>query len=138
MIEEEAKKARAEALAKLKVGEEIEGIVRSVVPFGAFVDVGGVEGLVPLQEMSHNRGDGPSDVFKAGESTRVKVTKIDDKGKIWLSHKATIPDPWQQVAQKYAQGTKHTGKVARLQPFGAFVELESGHRRPHSPGRPRR
>ena len=86
--------------------------------------------------MSHNRGDGPSDVFKAGEPTRVKVIKIDDKGKIWLSHKATIPDPWQQVAQKYAQGTKHTGKVARLQPFGAFIELESGHRRPHPPGRP--
>ncbi|MGH7296558.1 MAG: S1 RNA-binding domain-containing protein, partial [Polyangiaceae bacterium] len=126
MIEDEAKKARAEALARLKIGEEIEGIVRSVVPFGAFVDVGGIEGLVPLQEMSHNRGDGPSDVFKAGEPTRVKVIKIDDKGKIWLSHKATIPDPWQQVAQKYAQGTKHAGKVARLQPFGAFIELESG------------
>lgn len=126
MIEEEAKKARSEALERLKVGEEIEGTVRSVVPFGAFVDVGGIEGLVPLQEMSHNRSDGPSDVFKAGETTRVKVIKIDDKGKIWLSHKATIPDPWQQVAQKYAQGTKHTGKVVRLQPFGAFVELEPG------------
>lgn len=126
MIEEEAKKARADALERLKVGEDLEGVVRSVVPFGAFVDVGGIEGLVPLQEMSHNRSDGPSDVFKAGEKTRVKVIKIDDKGKIWLSHKATIPDPWQQVAQKYAQGTKHTGKVVRLQPFGAFVELEPG------------
>jgi small subunit ribosomal protein S1 len=126
LIEEEAKKARAEALEKLKVGEEREGIVRSVVPFGAFVDVGGIEGLVPLQEMSHNRSDGPSDVFKAGETTRVKVIKIDDKGKIWLSRKATIADPWQQVAQKYAQGTKHSGKVVRLQPFGAFVELEPG------------
>jgi small subunit ribosomal protein S1 len=126
MLEEESRKARSEALAKLKVGEEIEGIVRSVVPFGAFVDVGGVEGLVPLQEMSHNRGDGPSDVFKAGEPTRVVVMKIDDKGKIWLSHKATIPDPWQQVALKYATGTRHAGKVVRLQPFGAFIELEPG------------
>jgi small subunit ribosomal protein S1 len=126
MIEEEARKARIEALARLKVGEELEGIVRSVVPFGAFVDLGGIEGLVPLQEMSHNRGDGPSDVFKAGEPTRVKVIKIDDKGKVWLSHKATVPDPWQRVAEKYAQGTRHAGKVVRLQPFGAFVELESG------------
>ncbi|HEY5147658.1 MAG TPA: S1 RNA-binding domain-containing protein, partial [Polyangiaceae bacterium] len=126
MLEAESRKARTEALAKLKVGEEIEGIVRSVVPFGAFVDVGGIEGLVPLQEMSHNRGDGPSDVFKAGEPTRVVVMKIDDKGKIWLSHKATIPDPWQQVAQKYAAGTRHAGKVVRLQPFGAFIELEPG------------
>lgn len=126
MLEEEARKARAEALAKLKVGEDLDGIVRSVVPFGAFVDVGGVEGLVPLQEMSHNRADGPSDVFKAGEPTRVRVIKIDDKGKVWLSRKATVPDPWQQVAQKYAMGTRHTGKVARLQPFGAFLELEPG------------
>jgi len=106
------------------VGEELDGIVRCVVPFGAFIDVGGIEGLVPLQEMSHDRGEGPSDVFKAGAPTRVKVIKIDDKGKIWLSRKATIPDPWQQVAQKYAAGTRHTGKVARLQPFGAFIELE--------------
>jgi small subunit ribosomal protein S1 len=126
MIEEEARRARAEALAKLKVGEDLDGVVRSVVPFGAFVDVGGVEGLVPLQEMSHNRSDGPSDVFKAGEPTRVRVIKIDDKGKIWLSRKATIPDPWQEVARKYAQRTRHTGKVVRLQPFGAFVELEPG------------
>ncbi len=126
MLEEEAQKARTEALARLKVGEDIDGIVRSVVPFGAFIDVGGIEGLVPLQEMSHNRADGPSDVFKAGESTRVRVTKIDERGKVWLSHKATISDPWQQVALKYAVGTRHSAKVARIQPFGAFVELESG------------
>jgi small subunit ribosomal protein S1 len=126
MLEEEARKARTEALAKLKVGDEVDGIVRSVVAFGAFVDVGGIEGLVPLQEMSHNRADGPSDVFKAGEPTRVTVLKIDDRGKVWLSRKATIADPWQQVAQKYALGTRHQGKVARLHPFGAFVELEPG------------
>jgi len=126
IIEDEARKARVVALERLKVGDEIEGLVRSVVPFGAFVDLGGIEGLVPLQEMSHNRGDGPSDVFKAGESTRVKIIKIDDKGKVWLSRKATVPDPWQQVANKYAQGTRHPGKVVRLQPFGAFVELEPG------------
>ncbi len=126
MLEEEARKARSEALARLKVGEELDGVVRSVVAFGAFIDVGGIEGLVPLQEMSHNRSDGPSDVFKAGEPTRVKVLKIDDRGKVWLSRKATIADPWQQVAQKYAMGTRHQGKVARLHPFGAFIELEPG------------
>ncbi len=126
IIEDEARRARTEALAKLKVGEDLEGIVRSVVPFGAFIDVGGIEGLVPLQEMSHNRADGPSDVFKVGEATRVQVIKVDDKGKVWLSRKATVADPWQLVALKYAQGTRHTGKVARLQPFGAFIELEPG------------
>ncbi len=76
--------------------------------------------------MSHNRGDGPSDVFKVGETTRVLITSVDDRGKVWLSHRATIPDPWQQVAQKYSVGTRHTGKVVRLQPFGAFIELEPG------------
>jgi small subunit ribosomal protein S1 len=126
MLEDEARKARSEALARLKVGDELDGVVRSVVAFGAFIDVGGIEGLVPLQEMSHNRSDGPSDVFKAGEPTRVKVLKIDDRGKVWLSRKATIADPWQQVAQKYAMGTRHQGKVARLHPFGAFIELEPG------------
>jgi small subunit ribosomal protein S1 len=126
ILEDEARRSRSEALARLKVGDDLDGIVRSVVPFGAFVDIGGIEGLVPLQEMSHDRADGPSDVFKAGEPTRVKVIKIDDKGKVWLSRKATIADPWQQVAQKYATGTRHSAKVVRLQPFGAFVELESG------------
>jgi|HubBroStandDraft_2_1064218.scaffolds.fasta_scaffold28320_2 small subunit ribosomal protein S1 len=126
MLEEEAKRSRTEALGKLRVGEAVDGIVRSVVAFGAFIDVGGVEGLVPLQEMSHNRADGPSDVFKVGETTRVVVLKVDEKGKVWLSHRATIPDPWQQVAQKYAAGTRHAGKVVRIQPFGAFIELEPG------------
>lgn len=126
MLEVEAKAARELALSKITVGETVEGTVRSVVPFGAFIDVGGVEGLVPLAEMSHNRSDGPHDVFKVGDKTNVKIQRVDEKGKIWLSHKATIPDPWLEATAKYAVGTKHTGKVVRLQPFGAFVELESG------------
>lgn len=126
MLEVEAKAARELALSKVKPGDRVEGTVRSVVPFGAFVDIGGVEGLVSLSEMSHNRSDTPSDVFKVGKKTEVVILKIDDKGKIWLSHKQTIPDPWGDVATKYAVGTKHAGKVVRLQPFGAFVELESG------------
>ncbi len=124
MLEAEAKAHREEALAKLTPGSIVEGTVRSVVSFGAFIDVGGVEGLVPLPEMSHNRSDSPSDVFKAGQTVEVKVTRIDEKGKIWLSRRAAIPDPWAEVAKKYAVGTRHTGKVVRLQPFGAFVELE--------------
>jgi len=125
-LEVDAKANREAALAKLEVGSVIEGTVRTVVSFGAFVDLGGVEGLVPLSEMSHNRADGPHDVFKVGEATKVKLLRIDEKGKLWLSRKATIEDPWAHVAAKYAVGTKHTGKIVRLQPFGAFVELESG------------
>ncbi|MBX3210849.1 MAG: S1 RNA-binding domain-containing protein [Labilithrix sp.] len=126
MLETEAKEKREEALKNIQMGGVVDGIVRTVVPFGAFVDVGGVEGLVPLSEMSHNRADQPKDVFKLGETVRVKILRLDERGKLWLSRKAAIEDPWSQVAQKYAQGTKHTGKVARLQPFGAFVELEPG------------
>ena len=126
LLEAEAKEKRDEALKNIKFGEVVDGIVRTVVPFGAFIDIGGVEGLVPLSEMSHNRADGPKDVFKVNETVKVRVLRVDEKGKLWLSRKSAQDDPWSQVAQKYAQGTKHTGKVVRLQPFGAFVELEPG------------
>lgn len=126
MLEAEYKEKREKALENIKMGEVVDGVVRTVVPFGAFIDVGGVEGLVPLSEMSHNRADGPRDVFKVNETVKVKILRVDEKGKLWLSRKAAIDDPWGQVAQKYAQGTKHQGKIVRLQPFGAFVELEPG------------
>ncbi len=126
MLESEAKEKREEALQKLEIGSVVEGVVRTVVPFGAFVDVGGVEGLVPLSEMSHNRADQPKDVFKVGEPCRVKILRVDEKGKLWLSRRAAIEDPWTKVAERYAPGSKHKGKVARLQPFGAFIELEPG------------
>lgn len=126
ILEEEAKAQREQVLATLTAGMVLEGTVRSVVQFGAFVDVGGAEGLVPLSEMSHKRSEGPHDVFKVGETVSVKVLKVDERGKIWLSRKATIPDPWLEAGKKYASGTKHNGTVVRLQPFGAFIELESG------------
>jgi ribosomal protein S1 len=125
-IEAEAKATRGAALAKLSVGSVVEGTVKSVVTFGAFIDVGGVEGLVALPEMSHNRSDNPSDVFKVGETTKVKILRIDDKGKVWLSRKAAVEDPRLAAIKKYSVGSRHTGKVVRLQPFGAFVELEPG------------
>jgi len=126
MLEAEAKEKREEALKHLVVGNAIVGTVRSVVPFGAFIDIGGIEGLVPLAEMSHNRGDSPGDVFHVNQQVEVLLQRIDAKGKIWLSRKAVLPDPWGEVAKKYAEGTRHKGRVARLQPFGAFVELEPG------------
>ncbi len=126
MLESEAREKRDEALKHLVVGTAIVGTVRSVVPFGAFIDIGGIEGLVPLAEMSHNRGDSPSDVFHVNQEVEVLLQRIDVKGKIWLSRKAVLPDPWAEVAKKYAEGTRHKGRVMRLQPFGAFVELEPG------------
>ena len=126
LLDAEYKEKREEALKNIKFGEVVDGVVRTIVPFGAFVDVGGVEGLVPLSEMSHNRADGPKDVFKLGETVKVKILRVDEKGKLWLSRRSAVEDPWSHVAKKYAQGTRHTGKVVRLQPFGAFVELEDG------------
>ncbi|HQY61613.1 MAG: S1 RNA-binding domain-containing protein [Myxococcales bacterium] len=126
MLEAESKERRDEALKNIKIGVDVDGVVRTVVSFGAFVDIGGVEGLVPLSEMSHNRADQPKDVFTVGETVRVRVLRVDEKQKVWLSRRATVSDPWSAVAEKYAPGTRHTGKVARLKPFGAFIELESG------------
>ncbi len=128
ILETEATAAKEIALARIRplVGQSVEGIVRSVVAFGAFIDLGDVEGLVPLTEMSHNRSDQPADVFKVGEMVQVQIQKVDDRGKIWLSRKALLTDPWASVAQKFKSGTRHTGKIVRMQPFGVFVELEPG------------
>jgi small subunit ribosomal protein S1 len=126
MLEAEARVQREAALKHIMVGTAIVGTVRSVVQFGAFIDIGGIEGLVPLAEMSHDRGDSPGDVFHVNQEVEVLVQRIDAKGKIWLSRKAVLPDPWAEVAKKYAEGTRHKGRVVRLQPFGAFIELEPG------------
>ena len=126
ILESVSQQRREEALKHLTVGAEIEGTVRTVVPFGAFIDVGGIEGLVPLSEMSHNRADQPSDVFKVGETVKVKLLRIDEKNKLWLSRRALIEDPWAKVREKYAPGSRHTGKVARIHAIGVFVELEPG------------
>lgn len=129
MLEEESKKARAEAVKKIEPGSVHMGVVRKVVAWGAFIalpDAGNVEGLVHMTEASHDRGARLHDIFKPGAEIEVKVLRIDEKGKLWLSRKAVTADPWEAVKEKYAVGSRHKGKVARLQPFGAFIELEPG------------
>jgi small subunit ribosomal protein S1 len=126
MLEVEAKAQRTMALERVQVGAVVPGVVKNVVSFGAFLDIGGVEGLVTLQEMSHNRGDTPHDVFRVGDTVDVRIIRMDEKGKIWLSRKSAIPDPWDEAIKKYSVGSRHPGKVVRIQPFGAFVELEPG------------
>lgn len=128
-LEEETKKHRAESLAKLAPGTIHKGIVRKVVAWGVFValpDADNVEGLVHLTEASHDRGAKLIELFKQGQEIDVKVLRIDEKGKLWLSRKGAVADPWDAVKEKYAVGTRHKAKVARLQPFGAFMELEPG------------
>ncbi len=125
-VEAAAGALREEALKNINVGDVIEGTVRTVVTFGAFIDLGGVEGLVPLSEMSHNRGDRPSDIFKVGQKISVKLLQIDEKGKLWLSSRACMEDPWGAVSAQYPVGTKLMAKVVRTQPFGVFMELAPG------------
>jgi small subunit ribosomal protein S1 len=128
-IEAEAKEQRKSSLAKLETGSIVKGIVRSVVQYGAFVAIPSaddVEGLVHMTEASHDRNAKLSDIFHVGAEIDVKILRVDDKGKLWLSHKAAITDPWQEAMKTFAQGTRHKGKVLRLLPFGAFIELAPG------------
>jgi small subunit ribosomal protein S1 len=129
MLEDENRKLRAEAMKKIESGSVQKGIVRKVVAWGVFVslpDAGNVEGLVHMTEASHDRGARLEQLFKPGQEIEVKILRVDEKGKLWLSRKAVVADPWDAVREKYAVGSRHKGKVARLQPFGAFIELEPG------------
>ncbi len=122
-----AKKAkmREELFAHLEVGQRIEGTVKNVTDFGAFIDLGGADGLLHISEMSWGRIENPKKVFKSGDKVTVLVKDIDGE-KIALSLKFPECDPWANAAEKYAVGNVVTGKVARMTDFGAFVELEDG------------
>lgn len=127
VIEAELNQAREEAFARVEMGAEVDGTVRSVMEYGAFVDVGGVDGLLHVTEMAYGKVGHPSDIVKVGDTIRVKVTKKDAKhNRISLSLKQTQADPWSVVPERYPKESRITGKVMRLADFGAFVELEPG------------
>ena len=122
-----AKKAemQKELFAKIKPGDVVEGTVKNVTDFGAFIDLGGVDGLLHISEMSWGRVENPKKVFKVGETLKVLIKDIDGT-KVALSLKFDDSNPWKNAATKYAVGNEVTGKVARMTDFGAFVELEPG------------
>lgn len=129
MLEAEAHERRKHAITLLQEGQVMNGVVRTVVEWGAFVALPAaenLEGLVHASEASHDTRVPLTELFRAGDRIEVKITKIDERGKIWLSRKALVEDPWAVAKQKYAQGSQHKGKVSRLEKFGAFVELEPG------------
>ncbi len=126
---QEEERAKAEEIRKsLHVGAVLPGRVVSVREYGAFVDLGGgTQGLLHVSEMGWARVGNPSEVVKPGDEISVKILRMDEqKGRISLGLKQLQEDPWGQVAQKYAAGQIHQGKIVRLQDFGAFVELEPG------------
>ena len=121
---EKAEKAK-ELFDKIQAGDIVEGTVKNVTDFGAFIDLGGADGLLHISEMSWGRVESPKKVFKVGDTVKVLVKSIDGK-KIALSRKFEDGNPWKNASEKYAVGNVVTGKVARMTDFGAFVELESG------------
>ena len=122
-----AKKAEQQAalFARIHEGDVVEGVVKNVTDFGAFVGLGGADGLLHISEMSWGRIEHPKKVFKVGEKLKVLIKEINGS-KIALSLKFEDQNPWKDAATKYAIGNVVTGKVARMTDFGAFVELESG------------
>ena len=127
LLEEEKEQKKNEILSSIKTGDKIEGEVKRLTDFGAFVDVGGIDGLVHISEMSWNRIGHPSEMLEAGQRVEVLVLNVDPENeRISLSIKQVKPHPWDNIQGKYSAGEIITGKVVRLVDFGAFVELEPG------------
>ena len=124
LVAERAEKQR-ELFARLQVGDTIEGVVKNVTDFGAFVDLGGVDGLLHISEMSWGRVENPKKVFKVGDNLKVLVKDINDT-KVALSLKFPETNPWAHASEDFAVGSVITGRVARMTDFGAFVELAPG------------
>ena len=122
-----AKKAemQKELFERIKAGDIVEGTVKNVTDFGAFIDLGGVDGLLHISEMSWGRVENPKKVFKVGETLKVLIKDIEGT-KVALSLKFDDSNPWKDAASKYAVGNVITGKVARMTDFGVFIELEPG------------
>ncbi len=125
---EEERKARTDKLREeLSVGMTVKATVRSIQNFGAFVDLGGIDGLIPASEISWDRAKRTEDVFSAGQEVTVKIIALDwSSNRLTLSLKALEPDPWGGVAERYPVDTRVSGTIMRLAPFGAFVMLEPG------------
>ncbi len=118
---------KAEFLKNIKVGDTVEGVVSTIMPFGVFVDIGGFDGLIHISRISHQRVENPHNVFKRGDTVKAKIVEIDtEKDKIALSTKEFEESPWTTVEQDFAKGSRHTGTVRRITDFGAFVELKKG------------
>lgn len=127
LLAKEAEAKKAAVFATLEVGKKITGTVSRITDFGAFVDLGGVDGLIHISEMSWGRISNPKEVLSEGDTVEVVVLDVDkEKSKISLSLKDVTPNPWTLAVDKYAVGSIVEGKVVRMVPFGAFIELEPG------------
>ncbi|GEN84718.1 30S ribosomal protein S1 [Sporosarcina luteola] len=127
VLQEEKANKKEEVLEDLKEGQVLEGTVQRIASFGAFVDIGGVDGLVHISQLSHEHVEKVSDVLKEGDKVNVKVLSVDrDAERISLSIKETLPGPWENIEERAPKGSVHEGIVRRLVSYGAFVEVFPG------------
>ena len=127
VIEAESSAERETLLANLEEGHEIKGIVKNLTDYGAFVDLGGVDGLLHITDMAWKRVKHPSEIVNVGDEINVKVLKFDkEKQRVSLGMKQMGNDPWQEIASRYPEGTKINGQVTNLTDYGCFVEIEDG------------
>jgi small subunit ribosomal protein S1 len=127
VLEQERAKAKEARFGELQVGAVVHGTVRSLLDYGAFIDIGGVDGMLHVADISHGRVNKPADVLTIGQELDVKILKVDaGKKRVSLGLKQLAPDPWTTAEQKYHVGDRVKGTVARVTDFGAFVELEAG------------
>lgn len=127
VLEFEAQEAREKALTLLVEGKVVTGVVKTIMPYGAFVDIGGVDGLLHVRDMAHARVEDPKSIVREGQRLEVMVLKVDREARrISLGLKQCLPDPWAGAAAKWPIGSVATGRVTRTAEFGAFVQLEEG------------
>lgn len=127
VVEQEQGKKKQDLLSAIQAGQVIEGNVQRITDFGAFVDIGGVDGLVHISQLSHEHVEKPSDVVEEGQKVQVKVLSVDrDNERISLSIKETLPGPWADIEEKAPKGSTLEGTVKRLVSYGAFVEVFPG------------
>jgi len=127
MVEKERQEKIAALKEALREGDRVKGVVTSIQKFGAFVDIGGVEGLLPVSELAWSRTEKVSDVLSSGQAVEVVIKRLDwENQRISLSLKDTLANPWDTADQNWIVGSYHTGRVSRLAPFGAFVTLADG------------
>ncbi|HMK75787.1 MAG TPA: 30S ribosomal protein S1 [Thermodesulfobacteriota bacterium] len=127
LLDEERKQLRQETLKNLKEGDVVEGTVKNLTDYGAFIDLGGMDGLLHITDISWGRIGHPSERLSAGDRIKVKILRFDrEKEKVSLGLKQALPDPWESVPQRYPTGCRINGKVVNVTDYGVFVELEDG------------
>lgn len=127
LLEQDREKLRSVTLANLKEGAMLKGVVKNITDYGAFIDLGGIDGLLHITDMSWGRINHPSELFEVGQEVEVKVLSYDEsRQRVSLGYKQLQNDPWVSAAEKYPVGTRTKGKVVSLTDYGAFVELEGG------------